>query len=120
MAKETSEQKPTEPAELSNKATAEDYVESGWQHYSKKEYFRAEANFQKALEITPNNADTMYALAMTMHASGRAPEAIQAFEKVLRMLEKTKETDPVRALMLARLSNGHINRIKTGDWKLDR
>ena len=120
MAKETGEEKAIDPTEQSTQRTADELVESGWGHYSKKEFFRAEADFQKALEITPENADTMYALAMTQQASGRSPEAIHTFEKVIDLLEKTKEKDPVRALMLTRLARGHISRMKTGDWKLEK
>lgn len=98
----------------------EEYVQSGWSHYSKKEYYRAEADFKKALEISPNNADTMYALAMTLQSSGRQPEAIQTFEKVISMLEEPGDENIVRAHMLSRLARGHINRMKTGDWNLDR
>ncbi len=119
MAKQVGEEKSVEPTDPSSPRSADELVESGWSHYSKKEYYRAEADFQKALEMTPNNADTMYALAMTQQASGRPQDAIHTFEKVIQLLEATKEENPVRALMLTRLSHGHINRIKTGDWKLD-
>ncbi len=119
MAKEVGEEKAIEPTDPSVPRSADELVESGWSHYSKKEYYRAEADFQKSLEMTPNNADTMYALAMTQQASGRPQDAIHTFEKVIQLLEGLKDKDPVRALMLTRLSHGHINRMKTGDWKLD-
>lgn len=98
----------------------EEYVQSGWNHYTKKEYYRAEADFKKALEISPDNVDTLYALGMALQASGRQPEAIQTFEKVIKMLEDPGDENFVRAHMLTRLALGHINRIKTGDWKLER
>lgn len=119
MAKETGKEKAVEQAEQSTGRTADELVESGWDHYSKKEFFKAEADFKKALEDTPDNADTMYALAMTQQASGQTPEAIQSFENVILLLEKTKDKEPVRALMLTRLAHGHISRMKTGDWKLE-
>lgn len=110
-----------EPGSTPLPETADALVESGWRHYSKKEYYRAEADFQKALEVTPDHPDTLYALGMTQQASGRSPDAIETFEKVIRILEQADEgqkIDPVRAHMMARLARGHINRIKTGDWQL--
>lgn len=100
--------------------TAEQLFESGWVHYSKKEYFRAEADFRKSLEITPGNADAMYALGMAVSASGRHEDAVDIFEKAIELLQQVKEEDWVRANMLTRLARGHINRIKTGDWHLEK
>jgi tetratricopeptide (TPR) repeat protein len=100
--------------------TAEQLFESGWVHYSKKEFYRAEADFRKSLEITPGNADAMYALGMTVSASGRYEDAVAIFEKAIELLQQVKEEDWVRANMLTRLARGHINRIKTGDWHLEK
>lgn len=107
-----------EPMETAAPQTEDEFVKSGWEHYSKKEYYRAEADFQKALDISPNNPDTLYALGMTYQASGRQPEAIRTFEKTIQVLENAGENDFVRAHMMTRLARGHINRIKTGDWNL--
>ena len=108
-----------EPADAAAPQTDDEYVKSGWEHYSKKEYYRAEADFQKALELTPDNVDTMYALGMTFQASGRQAEAIRTFEKTIQLLENVEEVDFVRAHMMTRLARGHISRMKTGDWNLD-
>ncbi len=59
MAKEVGEQKAIEPTDPSTPLTKDALIESGWHHYSKKEYYRAEADFQKALETNPDNADTL-------------------------------------------------------------
>jgi len=117
MAKHTSETI-SDPSTASLPQSAEEFVQSGWNHYSKKEYYRAEADFQKALELSPDHIDTLYALAMTFQTSGRQQEAIHTFERVLKGLAQLEEVDKVRAHMLGRLAQGHINRIKTGDWKL--
>lgn len=95
------------------------FVQSGWNHYVKQEYYRAEDDFKKALVISPDNVDTLYALGMTLQASDRQPEAIQTFEQVIRLLEEPDEENFVRAHMLTRLAHGHINRMKSGDWKLE-
>jgi tetratricopeptide (TPR) repeat protein len=120
MAKQVGNERAVEPTDPSTPKTVDELIESGWSHYSKKEYYRAEADFQKALENQPENADTLYALGMAQQASGRTQEAIRTFEKVIQLLEKKKVEDPVRSLMLTRLSHGHINRMKTGSWDLDK
>lgn len=119
MAKQDNHAKASEPEAVSNPQTAIEFVESGWSHYSKKEYYRAESDFQKALELEPDNADTQYALAMTLMASNKPDESVKAFEKVISMLPVLEEKDPVRAHMLNRLAVGHINRIQTGDWGIN-
>jgi Tfp pilus assembly protein PilF len=118
MTKQIGDEKPIEPTEPSAPRTADAMIESGWSHYSKKEYFRAEDDFKKALEMDPNNADVLYALAMSQQASGQIKEAISTFENMIQYLEIHKAEDPVRSLMLTRLANGHINRMKTGEWKI--
>lgn len=119
MAKQIGEEKAIEPSEPSTQRPADAMIESGWNHYSRKEYFRAEDDFKKAFDIDPDNTDALYALAMSQQASGRIKEAISTFENVIQYLEIHKAEDPVRALMLTRLANGHINRMKTGEWKME-
>src|SRR5512133_1301538 len=98
MAKQVGEERAVEPTEPSTPKTVDELIETGWNHYSKKEYYRAEADFQKALEDQPENADTMYAMGMSQQASGRTQEAIRTFEKVIQLLENRKVEDPVRSL----------------------
>jgi tetratricopeptide (TPR) repeat protein len=120
MAKQIGGTKAIEPSEPSTQRPADGFIESGWSHYSKKEYSGAEEDFRKAYEIEPDNADTLYALAMSQQADGRQEQAIRTFEKTIEQLEARKAEDPVRFLMLTRLAHGHINRMKTGDWMLSK
>lgn len=120
MARRNTQAKASEPEVVANPQSAIEFVESGWNHYSKKEYSQAELDFQKALELEPDNADTQYALAMTLMADARSDEAVKAFEKVISMLPALESKDPVRAHMLNRLAMGHINRIQTGDWGINK
>lgn len=95
-------------------------VESAWSHYSNNEFFRAEEGFQKALETSPNNVDLLYGLGMTYEASNRQEVAIQTFEKVISILKTPQEAiSHDRAFMLTRLARGHINRMRTGSWRLE-
>jgi tetratricopeptide (TPR) repeat protein len=119
MIKKIGGAKTSETAPIIDPQSAADYTQRGWDHYTKKEYFRAESDFLKALELSPDHYDAQYALALTHQASGRAPEAIAGFEKIIALLKDVDEQDHVRALMLTRLARGHINRIKTGQWHLE-
>ncbi len=116
--------KPAEPGNASTLNTASDadnLVESGWRHYSQKEYSQGIADFQKALELTPNNVDTLYALAMAQQAAGEKQESIETFTRVIHLLEDPQQgIDHTRALMLGRLARGHISRMQTGDWQLNK
>jgi tetratricopeptide (TPR) repeat protein len=109
----------TATMDLTNPQSVEEFVQRGWNHYSKKEYFRAETDFNRALELSPHNPDILYALGLNLQASGRPQEAIAAFQKVNEILQAAPEDEIVRAHMLMRLSRGHINKIKTGDWHIE-
>lgn len=119
MAKVSSKEKTASPAPITDPKTAEDFLSRGWNHYSKKEFFRAESDFRQALELSPDNVENLYGLALSLQASGRSVDAVQTFEQTILILEQAPDTERVRANMLARLSRGHINRIKTGDWNLN-
>lgn len=120
MANQNNIANPNEQGPDSNAKTADGLIESGWHHYSSKEYFRAEADFKKVLEMLPDDLDTLYALGMTQQASGQVPEAVQTFERVIQLIENGKVADIARAHMLDRLAHGHINRMQTGDWHLNK
>lgn len=119
MAKIASSPPPAQPDETINPTSPEDYSARGWAHYSKKEYFRAESDFQKSIELAPDNLDHVFGLGLAQQASGRPVEATETFEKLLRMLANPGPENKVRYHMLSRLVRGHINLMKTGDWKLD-
>lgn len=115
------DQKQTQPqTTIENPTTASEFAQRGWNHYSKKEYFRAEADFRKALELSPDHPDYLYALAMSLQSSGRAQEAVQAYQDAIHMMLNPVDENRVRFLMMTRLAKGHISRIKTGEWQLDK
>ncbi len=113
------EEKAKEPEVALQPQTASEYVERGWMFYSKDEYTKAVTDFQKALELNPKHSDTLYALGLALHAAGQSQEAIQAFEETIVTLKDNPDEERARASMLERMARGHINRIKTGEWKLD-
>ncbi len=117
MAKEASE--PEATVDTDSPQTALDFFERGWRHYSKHDYPSAEADFKKSLEISPDYVDAVYGLGMAYQASGQPKEAVEAFQKVITLLEQSPIEDISRARMLVRFSRGHINRIQTGDWHIE-
>ena len=108
------------PKTIENPQTAEEFAERGWSNYSRKSFEQAEMDFRRSLDLNPDNPDAMYALGLNLAAAGKSQEAISTFEDVIEYLNNriTDETR-VRYYMLIRLSRGHINRIKTGEWRLD-
>lgn len=119
MMKKRNEKQLQTQVRVENPTTAAEFAQRGWNHYSKKEYFRAEADFRKALELSPDNPDYFYALAMSLQSSGRPQEAVQAYEKAIQTMQKPDDENRVRYLMMTRLAKGHISRIKTGEWRID-
>lgn len=108
---------PKEPRLLENPETWEDFYQRGWQYYTLEEHGKAIDDFNRALFLSPENPDIFYALGLTLQAAGQNEEAIKAFQRTLNALENME--DRTRAAMLSRMSRGHINRIRTGDWKID-
>jgi tetratricopeptide (TPR) repeat protein len=106
------------PAQLQ---TYEEYIREGWAlHASRKDEDGAEEYFRQAATANPNSVDAYYGLGLVLKAQDRRQEALQVFQKVLELLDSNVIDDRVRAGMLRRLTLGHINQIKTGDWGLDK
>ena len=96
--------------------TPEELLARGWLFLTRKDYPKSEADLRSALDSQPDNYEILYALALLLASDNRPQEALQAFERALKTLDTMDNV--VRAHMLTRLINGHINRIKTGDWNL--
>ncbi|NLG97884.1 MAG: tetratricopeptide repeat protein [Chloroflexi bacterium] len=100
--------------------TSSEFIRQGWSHYSNKEYYRAEDSFRKALDLTPDDPDTLYALAMTLFSSGRKQESIPVYRKVIEVLNRDPDQEKGnRETMLIRMAYGHINFIETGQWRME-
>lgn len=116
--------KKTSPTETTNNfpqdpQTADEFSERGWFQYSSKAYDQAEADFRRSLDLAPDNPDVMYALGLTLAYAGKSQQAISVFQDVIEYLnDRITDENRVRYHMLIRLSQGHINRMKTGEWRL--
>jgi tetratricopeptide (TPR) repeat protein len=98
--------------------TGPEFVERGWLYYAMKNYEKAIADYQKALSIDPDIIDTHYALAMALKYAGKVPEATDEFTRVINLTDQLE--DKTRAIMITRLSKGHINEMNTGNWGLSK
>lgn len=100
--------------------TAEDFFRQGWLLHSKdKEEGAAEESFRKAISMDRNNVDAYYGLGLVQKAQGKNREAVETFQTVIEKIESGMIEDQVRSEMLRRLTLGHINMLKSGDWGLE-
>lgn len=118
MAKEISEVPSSEERYLAEPTTGEEYYHRGWQNYVQKEFYRAEDNFRKAVQLSPDHPDVVYALGLSLNALKKYGEALQAFQRTVELLVNVPPELSDRATILSRLATGHINRIKKGEWDL--
>jgi len=108
-----------DPNEMPEPDDIAGYLRRGWAFHSRSMNDRAEQDFRKALALAPETVDTQYALGLVLKAQGRKSEAIEAFKKVVDLLEAGKVEDHATSEMLYRLSMGHINELTIGDWNLE-
>lgn len=110
-----------QPSIAAQGKTYEDYYREAWVlHSSKKDEDAAEENFRQALTLNPRSVDAYYGLGLVLKAQDRRQDAIQAFQKVIELIDAQAVEDRSRAQMLRRLSIGHMNQMKTGDWDLEK
>jgi tetratricopeptide (TPR) repeat protein len=96
------------------------YMRRGWAYHSRGLQQAAEADFRRALELDSESVDANYVLGLILKAQDRADESVEYFKKTVKLLEAGKIKDNARCEMLRRLSLGHINELKKGDWDLER
>src|SRR5947209_7335173 len=104
-------------AVTSNPTSPEAFSNLGWGYYGLRKYDEAVKAFREALSLDRNLTDAHYGLGLTLKESGAHPEAVAEFEAVTKLAPQDKNS--VRGQMLARLAQGHINQINSGDWSLD-
>ena len=90
----------------------------GWGYYGKQQYTEAVNTFREALAIDPDMVDAHHGLGLALKVSGGKQAAITAFESVAQLAPQLE--DQVRGHMIARLAQGHISFINTGEWHLER
>ena len=109
-----------DPDEMPEPNDLDSYMRRGWAYHSRDQEQAAEADYRRALELDSESVDANYVLGLILKAQGRADEAVEYFSKTVKLLEAGKIKDNARCEMLRRLSLGHINELKKGDWDLER
>ncbi len=115
MAKKTSTRTVVPDPSAMSAGTSDELLARAWLYYGRQDYGKSEADLRKALDLDPGNLEILYALGLTLSASGRSQEALPVFEQAVEALT---DQSTVRANMLRKLIKGHISRIKTGDWHI--
>ena len=64
---------------------AANFVLSGLIHYGEKNFTSAEADFQAAVNITPDEPDALWDLALAQEKNGKVAEAIQTYDRMLQI-----------------------------------
>jgi tetratricopeptide (TPR) repeat protein len=105
-------------AVTANPDSAEAHCNLAWGFYGQRQYADAIQEFRQALSLDRNLIDAHYGLGLALKESGAGQEAVPVFDTVLGLAPQLDNA--VRATMLSRLAKGHINQIKSGDWKLDK
>jgi tetratricopeptide (TPR) repeat protein len=100
--------------------SAADFTQQGWLYYGEGEAGAAEQSFRTAISLSPGLIDAYYGLGLALKVQGVKPEAIQAFTKVVELLNREVANEPTRNQMLRRLAKGQINLLQSGDWGLEK
>lgn len=95
------------------------FLRRGYAFYGSGQYDRSIDDFKRAIDLEEKNVDAIYALGMSLKASGKKEEAIALFKKAIALLDQGVVIDKSRSRMLRRLALGHVNDINTGDWNLE-
>jgi tetratricopeptide (TPR) repeat protein len=106
-----------DPTEI-NPENAADYVKRGYAFHARKEYAKADEDFRKAISMDSQSAEAHYGLGLNLKTQNKKEEAIKAFQQALDFMNALEEQDIIRAHMLSRITKGHINQLKKGDWDL--
>ena len=64
---------------------AANFVLLGLINFGNKEFGKAEENFQSAVELTPNDTDALWDLALAQEKNGKFDAAIATYDKILQL-----------------------------------
>jgi len=95
----------------SQQNAARQWTQEGWQLWQAKKLDQAEAKFQQAVQLTPDNADAWNGLGWATFNSGKSQEAEQAFQKVLSL--DTNQPGALNGLGQIYLSQGKYDPAET-------
>jgi len=103
----------THPSEMKAESKIE-YVDRGWLYYHINDFPNSISDFNIALEMDPEDINTMYALGLALKAGGESDKAKAIFNQVIEHSHVIDRSD--RAQILKSLATGHYNQIVKGTW----
>lgn len=109
----------TDPTQFPEPNDYESFMRRGWAHHAKGNQERAESDFRRAISYSPESVDANYALGLNLKTQGRKDEAVEAFNKTMRLIEDGNAESDTQIEMMRRLTLGHINELTIGDWNLE-
>jgi Tfp pilus assembly protein PilF len=108
-----------DPTEGKEPTDYESFMRRGWVFHSRGEQEKAESDFRRAVSYSPESVDANFALGLVLKAQGQKEEAVELFNKSMRLIELGKIDDHDQSTMMRRLTLGHINELTMGDWNLE-
>jgi len=103
----------THPSEMKAESKIE-FVDRGWLYYHINDFSNSISDFRAALNLDPDDINTMYALGLALKAGGQNEEAKAIFNQVIEHSHIIDRSD--RAQILKSLASGHYNQIEKGTW----
>jgi len=91
-----------------------EFIQRGWLYFNQNNFVEAVADFRKALDLDPQDINTLYALGLSLKARGEKEEAKAIFRQVIEQSKVIDRTD--RSQILKSLALGQWNQIEKGTW----
>jgi tetratricopeptide (TPR) repeat protein len=111
---------PIDPASMVEPKTAGEFQKRGMAYYARKQFSQAEGDLKKAIALDPTSLDSYYGLGMVLKADNSKDASVEAFRKVIELIESRPDAKVIKYDMLRRLALGHVNEITQGDWNLEK
>jgi tetratricopeptide (TPR) repeat protein len=89
---------------------------AGWIAYGKGDFQEAARQFEQLIAQNKNDLDSYYGLGLAQKRLKNTTKAIEAFTQAVTLAAAVEDGE--KAGMLTRLLHGHLNFMKTGDWKI--
>ncbi|HEX9798353.1 MAG TPA: tetratricopeptide repeat protein [Anaerolineales bacterium] len=91
--------------------------ELGWAHYGRGQTEQAIEVFRRATERFSEDSESFYGLGLSLvKLGGQEQAATQAFEQAVQLADSIP--GKIRAEMLRKLAQGHINQLDHGSWDI--
>lgn len=89
---------------------------AGWVAYGKGDYQEAIKQFDQLVMQNKNDLDAYYGLGLAHKQLKNTAKSIEAFTQAAALAAANDDRE--KSSMLTRLLHGHLNFMKSGDWKI--